>query len=341
MNKGRIGSFVCGSLLALAGGIAVAQQRLDSDAPGVIPRVRVDTTLLNDVAEGQFLQSQPSVADRWIGVGVAPVPDLLRAHVSLPDAGGVLVEQVVPDSPAAQAGLQRHDILTEADGKLLTDARSLVDAVRAAQDGSLELKWMRGGRQLVAKVTPAERPQTLQLGREQPWPGGPTVDPQDLGRLRDWIDRLEKNRGDQGPMSLRFFGPHDGQVFQNNINVQIQRQGDEPAKIKVEKDGNSWEVTENDLDQLPPDVRAHVQSMLGGRMQFNLPNLQGALPQGTPRLEQIFPDGFSFPEFETQLEEMNQRMEKMFEELHQMRTEQQPAPVPVPAPEDLEGGDEA
>ena len=188
-----------------------------------------------------------------------------------------------------------------------------------------------------AQITPVARAKTLKLDREQQWPGVP-VNPQELGLLRDWIGRLEKNRGGPGRTRFHFFDPNFGQAFQNNIKVQIERRNDEPAKIKVEKDGDTWELTEDDLDQLPPDVRAHVESMLGGRMQLNLPNLQRRFPQGVPPIQQLLPEDFSFPEFESQLERMNQRMEKMFDELRQLRLQQ---PVPVPSAEDLEGGDEA
>ena len=351
MKKKLLSGLAFGCCFALAVGVVWAQEVLDGGQVEIIPpdgtRLAIpDKTLLNDVDEGRALQSLAPSADRWIGVAVGPVPDILRAHVSLPAGVGVLVEQVIPDSPAARAGLQRHDIVTALDGNLLTDAKSLVDGVRAAQDGSLELKWMRGGQQMNAQITPAARPKTLKLDRGQRWPGGTAVNPQELGRLRDWIDRLEKNRGGPGRTRFHFFGPNfgpnagPGQAFENNIKVQIERQNDEPAKITVEKDGDTWELTENDLDQLPPDVRAHVQSMLGGRMQFNLPNLPRAFPQGVPPIQQLLPEDFSFPEFENQLEEMNQRMEQMFDELRQLR-QQQPVPVPAPEDLDLEGGDEA
>ena len=343
MNKNQLGASLCGCFLALAVGVGWAQENLKlGHAELNVP----DTTLLNDVEEGRALQSPAPSTDRWIGVAVGPIPENLMAHVSLPGGAGVLVEQVIPDSPAANAGLRRHDILTELDGNPLTDARTLVDEVRAPRDGSLELKWMRGGQQMSARIKPTARPKTLSLGREQQWPGGTAVNPQELGRLRDWIDRLEKGRGGQGRSRFHFFGPNlrpkansnTGQAFENNIKVQIQRENDEPAKVKVEKDGNTWELTENDLDQLPPDVRAHVESMLGGRTQFGLPNLQRGFSQGVPRIQQFLPEDFSFPEFESQLEEMNEQMEKVFDELRQLR---QQRPGPVPALEDIEGGDEA
>ena len=53
---------------------------------------------------------------------------------------------------------------------------------------------------------PAARPKTLKLDREQQGPGGTAVNPQELGRLRDWIELLEKNRGGLGRTRFHFFG---------------------------------------------------------------------------------------------------------------------------------------
>src|SRR5262245_15019342 len=52
----------------------------------------------------------------WIGLLGGPIPadDALRAHLDLPENQGLRVENVVPDSPAAKAGLKRHDILLRA-----------------------------------------------------------------------------------------------------------------------------------------------------------------------------------------------------------------------------------
>ncbi|WP_287128967.1 HhoA/HhoB/HtrA family serine endopeptidase [Candidatus Cyanaurora vandensis] len=42
---------------------------------------------------------------------------------------GVLVQRVVPDSPAAKGGVKKGDVITAVDGKPVTDARSVQDAV--------------------------------------------------------------------------------------------------------------------------------------------------------------------------------------------------------------------
>ena len=50
----------------------------------------------------------------WIGMLGGPATPELRAQLDIPEGQGLLVRQVVPDSPAAKAGLQDFDILLKA-----------------------------------------------------------------------------------------------------------------------------------------------------------------------------------------------------------------------------------
>jgi hypothetical protein len=52
------------------------------------------------------------------------------------------------------------------------------------------------------------------------------------------------------------------------VTIQITKKGDQPANIRVSKDDKNWEVTEGKLDDLPEDIREHVQQMLGQRLRF-------------------------------------------------------------------------
>ena len=82
---------------------------------------------------------------------------------------GVLVAGVsevqTPDgavSPAAEAGVQAGDLITAVDGRPVTDAPALMDAVAAAGEERLALSVHRGEQELTLFVTPAlsdeERP---------------------------------------------------------------------------------------------------------------------------------------------------------------------------------------
>jgi serine protease Do len=88
-----------------------------------------------------------------LGVALAPprVARRMRAAVGLPEREGLLVRDVVRDSPAAAAGLQRGDLLVRAGDVSLTSMDDLFDAldgagetltvglVRGAEDRDLEV----------------------------------------------------------------------------------------------------------------------------------------------------------------------------------------------------------
>jgi len=80
-----------------------------------------------------------------LGVALAP-PRLarrMRAAVGLEPRDGLLVRGVVDDSPAANAGLQRGDLLVRANGSALTGMDDLFDALDQA-GSSLTLGLVRG-----------------------------------------------------------------------------------------------------------------------------------------------------------------------------------------------------
>ena len=45
---------------------------------------------------------------------------------------------------------------------------------------------------------------------------------------------------------------------------QVEKSGDGPARIKVKRGEETWEVTEDALGDLPDDVRPLVENMLNG-----------------------------------------------------------------------------
>jgi S1-C subfamily serine protease len=66
---------------------------------------------------------------------------------------------VVPDSPAARAGLRPGDIIQQLAGREIKSANDLLAAVRAAQVGrQVTLRIHRGSDALELQVTPSNRP---------------------------------------------------------------------------------------------------------------------------------------------------------------------------------------
>jgi S1-C subfamily serine protease len=94
----------------------------------------------------------------FIGVQAAPVDQLLRAHLKLPDGQGLTINEVVDDSPAKRADIKTGDILLEFDGKPLTDVETLMNQVQAVADKTVALKLVREGKEIQIAISPAPRP---------------------------------------------------------------------------------------------------------------------------------------------------------------------------------------
>jgi serine protease Do len=93
-----------------------------------------------------------------LGVAIAPnhVARRLRRAVGLPDAEGLLIRDVVDDSPAASAGIAKGDLIVAAAGHPIRTPDDLFDALTAAQGGSIELNIIRGTDERSVQVTFAD-----------------------------------------------------------------------------------------------------------------------------------------------------------------------------------------
>ncbi len=88
-----------------------------------------------------------TVSRGWLGVTLQPLTPELAASFDARDTTGVLVSEVVPDSPAARAGLAPGDIIMEFDGKQVRNPTDLARAVGLARPGhQARLTVWRNGR---------------------------------------------------------------------------------------------------------------------------------------------------------------------------------------------------
>jgi membrane-associated protease RseP (regulator of RpoE activity) len=277
-----------------------------------------------DIGQRQLEVFQPvSPSDYWLGIGFRPLGEALRAQLALPEGQGLLVEQVMPETPAARSELKRHDIVLKADGKPLGGIQDLIDAVDAAKDGELPLEIIRGGKPMTIKVKPEKRPEGPVFGHPGPVPGHP-----ERHGILELLEQLGPGLGET-PFRLRLFNP--GVILPpgspahaplpEGLSVTISKQGGQPAEIEVRRGEENWSVDENDLDELPPDVSVHVGRMLGG------------VPLGTDGQVRIESRGrpartFQWPQvfgadgegrLEKRLEEMNGRIERLQEMMEGLR----------------------
>jgi len=83
----------------------------------------------------ESLAGGSSVERPRLGIAIAPafVARRMRRSVGLADRDGLLVRGVEDDSPAAQAGITRGDLIVAVGGNAVTDADELLDAIAAAR----------------------------------------------------------------------------------------------------------------------------------------------------------------------------------------------------------------
>jgi S1-C subfamily serine protease len=100
-----------------------------------------------------------------VGIGGQNVDaDLARAF-DLPAARGAIITQVVPDSPAAKAGLLAEDIIVEADGVEIRDFdqfRSLIGLRRVGD--RIAIKVLREGKPRTFTVTVGKEDEQVAAG---------------------------------------------------------------------------------------------------------------------------------------------------------------------------------
>ncbi len=116
------------------------------------------------------LRDKGRVTRGWLGVSIQPLSPELAREFGAKDVKGVLVNEVVPDSPAAKAGVQRGDILIEFDGKKMEGPGDLQRAVGLfAPDQAAKLKVWREQKELSLEVkigqAPDDREAQQRLGR--------------------------------------------------------------------------------------------------------------------------------------------------------------------------------
>lgn len=95
------------------------------------------------------------VAHPYIGVQMETLtPSLARQNnsdpnstIQIPEVNGVLVVRVLPNSPAAAAGLRRGDVIVQVDGQSVTKAEQLQSLVEDTQVGqAIQVRVRRGDR---------------------------------------------------------------------------------------------------------------------------------------------------------------------------------------------------
>jgi len=155
--------------------------------------------------------SQTQVAKPWIGVSLSDINSKLAARLGLSQDKGVVIINVVSDSPAEQAGLKAKDILLKIGNTDIDTVKTAKSTVSTYKVGDVvTLTILRGTQNQIVNVTLAAAPSASDKLKEnmsmQEWPG--------LGLSGlSWSNILK---------DLNLEGIEQGQLFDHYLGAQIQ-----------------------------------------------------------------------------------------------------------------------
>jgi serine protease Do len=146
--------FSGGALVDPSGAVlGLNNSALARGTPLALPAAAVDKVLDELLEKGH-------VRRPFIGVAVQPVElseSVVKQH-GLEGEAGLLIISIADGSPADKAGMMLGDVLLEANGNPLTGPDDLLDALSSvAKNGSVTVKFLRGGAIKSAAITPADR----------------------------------------------------------------------------------------------------------------------------------------------------------------------------------------
>src|SRR5438132_11430923 len=145
-------------------------------------------------------ERMPKVPVTFLGVDTSEVPSVLCDQLGLPKGFGLVVDYVVPDGPAAAAGVQQNDVLKMLNDQILTDPGQLSKLIRSYSEGTnVTLTVLRKGQEqkITVKLAKKEVPrrhawmdQMRHMNHDWNFEFG------DMGDLNEQMSQLKEQLGD-------------------------------------------------------------------------------------------------------------------------------------------------
>ena len=184
----RRGVLLLGAMLSLAPGVTAAVVKSSAGGGVAVQSEPGSGSSTVEVAEAGAGSAKVGRGDRqgivikaiepeggseeatWLGVGVEEAPEALSVQLGLKPGEGLVVTVVTEDSPAAKAGLQKNDVLTEFEGQTLVLPAQLRKLVRMRKPGDeVRLVFYRAGRKQEVTATLGQTKLSGLLGEAGDW----------------------------------------------------------------------------------------------------------------------------------------------------------------------------
>lgn len=152
INPGNSG----GPLLNLKGEVVGINTAVSATGQGLGFAIPINTVqdILSD------LKTKGKVVRPWLGVSIIDISALdanTRGYLGVSKTDGILIRQVVSDSPASKAGLKLNDVVLEINHQQVSNADDFVKYIRKQKIGDkVTLLVMRKGNLMTVEATLAE-----------------------------------------------------------------------------------------------------------------------------------------------------------------------------------------
>ena len=207
-----------------------------------------------------------------LGASVSMPSQALAEQLDLPKGQGMVIENVLPDSAAAKAGLKAHDILLELNGKPVpNDAREFAKIVADVKaDTPVDAVVLRKGKKQTIKglSMPEAKPAPFPGGGQFPPFGIPPIPP-GLGVLggKGVVATSVTRKDDQ------FTAVHHEGTVQITVTGKVTDGKAKANEIKIQDGAES--NTYQSVDKVPEKYRDMVKSLVtasekGGQLHIEM-----------------------------------------------------------------------
>lgn len=155
INRGNSG----GPLINIKGEVIGINTAIFSTSGGSIgigfsvPSKTIETVVSQLITKGKVIRG-------WLGVQIQAIDNNIAKSLGLSNTDGALVSSVLPNSPAASAGLKTGDVIVAVNGQKVKNSRILPRLVTAFPPGSIiSLDVLSGKSKKVVKVKIGEIPE--------------------------------------------------------------------------------------------------------------------------------------------------------------------------------------
>lgn len=266
---------VHGPTLKLLVAIAIASGFATVRCPNAVRAAAEDTSTTAAAASATSSVAAPAAqSPRWLGVAMGKIPPIFSHLLGLKPQQGLMVLQVIPNSPAFKAHVQPGDLLITLNGHALENPFELIRAENrpGSKAPALNITLIRAGVRKAVTLTPVNRPHHLvflfnrRLAPVGALPSG-TGSPNHIQAT----SVMTIGPGVRLHMPAAAI-PHAGMMGHPDLFTLRQYIGPRGGRhLQILWRSHAYNIQPNRLDRLPPPVQAVARLILQSHSQSITP----------------------------------------------------------------------